>query len=161
MHDDDTCPNCSRKDREILSLKADLIRERDGRTLDKVRTALLEAARKAGVLPAAEEDAVARALALGKWEIDKKGQIVLTEGGLTAISRRGDSNVTPAVAFRDMKPDAPHLYSDCEETKKTGDTGPNPWAKDSWNMTSQGQIVLKDPAQAKRLAANAGITLSV
>jgi hypothetical protein len=159
MHDE--CHNCTRKDQEILGLKAALIREQDARTLDKVRTALLEAARKGGVLPtaSAEEDAVARALALGTWKIDKKGNIVLTEGGMDVISRRDDSAVTPTIAFRDMRPDAPHLYGDVEETK-TSD-GPNPWSKNSWNMTQQGQIVLSNPAKAKTLAAAAGVTLNL
>jgi hypothetical protein len=32
----------------------------------------------------------------------------------------------------------------------------NPWAKGQWNMTQQGQIMIKDPARADRLAKSAG-----
>jgi hypothetical protein len=37
-----------------------------------------------------------------------------------------------------------------------GGSGDNPWKKDSWNLTRQGEIAKKDPAQAARLKAEAG-----
>lgn len=36
----------------------------------------------------------------------------------------------------------------------------NPWKKDTYNLTQQGKLILENPAQAKRLAAEAGITLA-
>ena len=41
------------------------------------------------------------------------------------------------------------------------DTGVNPWAKETKNLTIQGQIIKKDPEKAKRLAAQAGVTLNL
>lgn len=40
-------------------------------------------------------------------------------------------------------------------------TGKNPWAKDSFNLTEQGNLIKSDPAQAKELAAAAGVTLNI
>lgn len=39
--------------------------------------------------------------------------------------------------------------------------GVNPWAKDTRNLTIQGQIIRKDPEKARRLAAAAGVTLDL
>ena len=37
----------------------------------------------------------------------------------------------------------------------------NPWAKDSWNLTQQGQLLRQNPEMAKSLAAAAGKTLTL
>lgn len=40
-------------------------------------------------------------------------------------------------------------------------TGKNPWAKDTFNLTEQGNLIKNNPAQAKELASIAGITLNI
>ena len=35
----------------------------------------------------------------------------------------------------------------------------NPFAKDSWNLTEQGKLYRENPAQARELAATAGVTI--
>jgi hypothetical protein len=40
-----------------------------------------------------------------------------------------------------------------------GSTGKNPFAKETFNLTEQGKILKENPAQAKALAAEAGITI--
>ena len=40
-------------------------------------------------------------------------------------------------------------------------TGKNPWSKDSFNLTEQGNLIKNNPAQAKELASVAGITLNI
>lgn len=40
-------------------------------------------------------------------------------------------------------------------------TGTNPFAKDTYNLTEQGKLIKSNPAQAKKLAAAAGITLNI
>lgn len=43
-----------------------------------------------------------------------------------------------------------------------GDFGAlNPWLKDNWNLTKQGQLVKADPEKARRLAQQAGVTLKI
>jgi hypothetical protein len=158
MHDD-SCPNCPRKDREILALKADLIRAEEKRLKEKVIFQVKLASPKYKVKPGVEEDFIARVWSLGDWKEEKDGRMVLYRGGLDALSNTGHE-ITPEVAVRDLQPVAPHFYIESEDTAKNGD-GLNPWAKNSWNMTQQGQIVLKDPAQAKRLAAAAGVALAI
>ena len=37
----------------------------------------------------------------------------------------------------------------------------NPWSKESFNLTEQGKLIKSNPAQAKELAAAAGITLNI
>lgn len=40
-----------------------------------------------------------------------------------------------------------------------GSTAKNPFAKESWNMTEQGKLLTENPAQAKELAAAAGVSI--
>lgn len=40
-------------------------------------------------------------------------------------------------------------------------TGTNPFAKDTFNLTEQGKLLKENPAQAKELAAAAGVTLNI
>jgi hypothetical protein len=68
--------------------------------------------------------------------------------------------MTPNEAVVDLKPVAPHFYREDEDTAKNSD-GSNPWSKNSWNMTQQGQLVLSNPAKAKKLASDAGVTLDI
>jgi hypothetical protein len=157
MHDE--CPNCARKDREILSLKADLIRSEEKRLKEKVAFQVKLASPKYKVKPNVDEDLIARVWGLGEWKEEEDGRMVLYRGGMTVRAKDGYSEMTPDSVVGDLKPTAPHFYID-GDTEKSGD-GPNPWAKNSWNMTQQGQIVMKDPAQAKRLAAAAGVALAI
>jgi hypothetical protein len=145
------CQNC-------ISLEAQLIRSEEKRLKDKVAYQVKLASPKHKVKPGVEEDLIARVLSMGEWKEDKSGRLVLHKGGLEVLSN-GGYEITPEVAVRDLAPVAPHFY-DLQENTNTGE-GPNPWAKEHWNMTKQGEIVLKDPAKAKRLAAVAGVALAI
>ena len=66
--------------------------------------------------------------------------------------------------LKPMKEASPHLF----KTEKggynpTAGGGPsgatNPWMKDSYNLTEQGRIYRQDPAQARELAAAAGVKI--
>jgi hypothetical protein len=149
------CQNC-------ITLEAKLIRSEEKRIRDAVTYQVKLASSKHKVKPGVEieKDLIARVLSLGEWKEEKDGQMVLYRGGLAVYAANGYSETTPEVAVRDLRPVAEHFYIEGEDTATNSD-GKNPWAKNSWNMTSQGQIVRDDPAKAKRLAAAAGITLSV
>lgn len=49
--------------------------------------------------------------------------------------------------------------SGAEGSRGKGGAEPNPWAKDTFNLSKQGEVVRTDPAKAKRLAAAAGVVL--
>lgn len=44
-------------------------------------------------------------------------------------------------------------------TTRKQSSGPNPWKKESWNLTQQGQILRSDRARAEKLAKEAGVPL--
>lgn len=57
-----------------------------------------------------------------------------------------------------------HLFKVADGTNYTpagggSYTGKNPFAKDSFNLTEQGKLLTENPAQAKELAAAAGVTI--
>jgi hypothetical protein len=152
MHDSTTCPNC-------LSWQAQFYRSEEKRIRDAVTYQVKLSSPKHNVRPGVEEDLIARVLGMGEWKEDKKGRLVLHKAGLEVLSNTGHE-ITPEVAVRDLQPVAPHFYIQSEDTAKENDSH-NPWAKNSWNMTQQGQIVLANPAKAKTLAAAAGVTLKI
>ena len=45
--------------------------------------------------------------------------------------------------------------------KQRGDTEANPWKKDTWNLTQQGQIIRTEPDRARRLQRAAGLPVDV
>ena len=48
-----------------------------------------------------------------------------------------------------------HIY----EPNKGGNPTKNPFAKETFNLTEQGKMFKENPAQAKELAAAAGVTI--
>jgi hypothetical protein len=53
----------------------------------------------------------------------------------------------------------PFLFAQSRTTNQEGKSGDNPWTKSSWNLTRQALVVRRDPALARTMAAEAGITL--
>jgi hypothetical protein len=146
---------------KCIELKAQLIRSEEKRLRDKVTYQVKLASAKHKVRPEAEEDLIARVLDLGEWKEDKSGRVVLHKGGLAVLTRDGYGEMTPDSAVVDLRPVAPHLNreSDDGDDKRSAD-GANPWVKgEHWNMTKQGELFLRNPEHAKKLAAAAGIVL--
>ncbi|MGF7213043.1 hypothetical protein GGE65_007679 [Skermanella aerolata] len=135
--------------------QAKFIRSEERRLKDQIEYRANSVAEKYGVAPSAREDLHARILGMGDWK-DENGKLVLMKGGLAARTRDEDV-ITPEVAVRLLKTEAPHLFGDVPEKDGTG--GPNPWAASTWNLTEQGRILQRDPAQARKLAAAAGAKL--
>lgn len=150
-HDHDCQRDCQRR----ISLEADLIRERAARVADKVAFQVEKAAAKLGVRSSATEDLHARIMGMGEWREDG-GRLVLWENGLAKRTAAYDV-ITPDVAIRQMKPEAPHFFDDAEASPK--DSAANPWRRDQWNLTEQGRVFRESPARARTLAAAAGATL--
>lgn len=62
-----------------------------------------------------------------------------------------------------LKESSPHLFKAADAGYKPAGGGnppaANPWAKDSFNLTEQGKIFKENPAQARQLAAAAGVAI--
>jgi len=126
-----------------------------------------DAALANGVRGSAIPDLLARAERCG-WVMSERGRVVQRDSeDSIAIGADGVTPLTPKEWINGkLRDEAPHFFDmptggGSLGSGASGGGGKNPWSKDSWNMTEQGQIVLKDPAQAKRLAANAGVALNI
>lgn len=150
-------------ERERDQFKAQIV-EKDGViqtfvTKEKTRTihdSVIKAARAAKLLTTAEEDAIM--LAERVFEVGDDGSVVTKE----------NSGVTPGIGaadwLKDMQEKRPHWWEPSQggggrNGKGGGPTGPNPFARDTWNMTEQGTIIRTDRPRAERLAKAAGTTI--
>lgn len=107
--------------------------------------ALKERLKEAGVVDA--DYVIYKQGGLDKFTFDKEGKPIGVED-----------------ALKPLKESSPHLF----KTDKPGGYNPagggnpptgNPFAKETWNMTEQGKLFKADPAQARQLAAAAGVKL--
>ncbi len=113
---------------------------------------------RAGALPSAVEDLRNR----GGAELDvRNGALVVVHP-----TDRGVRNVTVDGWVKEVHTKSPHLFGEDGEQGDgtgagTGNSGTNPWAKETWNLTEQGRLVRDNPALAKQMAAQAGVTLDI
>lgn len=130
----------------------------------KIDQAVLAEAGGMGLRKTAHADAVARA----------KGTFKLVDGVVVALDEKGqkmfgaDGNpLTIKEWSGTLLKGAPHLF---EENKGGGaagggggggHVGPNPWAKESVNITAQMTLARANPAEATRMAAAAGVKLDL
>ena len=106
-------------------------------------------AREAHILPTAVNDLIS----LGNLELKMvDGKVVNAEG------------IDVATWIDNRKATAPYLWPVSRGSGTRGSqgndiglapTGPNPWSKETWNMTQQGNLVKSDPAAAERMRASA------
>lgn len=91
--------------------------------------------------------------------------VIYKQGGLEKFSFDKDGNpIGVDDLLKPMKEESPHLfkaekggYDPAGGGSPSGAT--NPWMKDSYNLTEQGRIFKQDPAQARELAAAAGVKI--
>ena len=91
--------------------------------------------------------------------------VIYKQGGLDKFSFDKDGNpIGVDDLLKPMKESSPHLfkaekggYNPAAGGGPSGAT--NPWMKDSYNLTEQGRIYRQDPAQARELAAAAGVKI--
>lgn len=134
------------------------------RTID---AALIEAGAEFGLRTTAHDDAVSRGRTLFKLE---DGQPVAYKGDEKLYGKDG-SPLTPREFIESLTKAAPHLFEPNEGGGGTGSgqggaggklpDGGNPWAKETFNLTKQAQIMKTDRAAAQRLAAKAGVPLKI
>lgn len=124
---------------------------------ERISGAVRKAAEKAGVIPGAIDDVIARAR--GMFAISEEGLVEARDqdGNLIKI---GKKIASPDVFVEALKESAEHLWPDSKGTgakgsKGGGATGPNPFAKETFNLTEQALLVKSDPQKAERLRAQA------
>lgn len=91
--------------------------------------------------------------------------IIYKQGGLDKFNFDKDGKpIGIDDVLKPIKEASPHLFKAQNGggyVPAGGDNPPatNPFAKDTWNMTEQGKLFRENPAQARQLAAAAGVKL--
>lgn len=119
----------------------------------KIESVIRAAAGELKLRPEAIEDALM--LGLANFEQTEDGSIVVKQ----------DSKFTNGIDAKgwltDMQTHRPHWWEESVSGGSKGNMGggagvSNPWTKDAWNMTKQGEIFKESPERAKKLAEAAG-----
>lgn len=153
--------------RELENTKKTLL-ERDGevkgfKEKERTRTihdAVREAVGKSqGIVPSATEDILM--YADRHFDIDETGKVITKDNvGVTP-------GIAPDVWLTEMGQKKAHWWGDSKGGGSSGNRGngpaggANPWKKETFNLTQQGQIVKSDPNRAMQLARSAGVDLKL
>jgi hypothetical protein len=121
---------------------------------DSIRDAV---GKSSGFQGAALEDA----LLFGErhLSINEEGKVVTKDGvGVTP-------GIDSSVWLSEMQQRKPHWWGDTKGGGASGNKGgnanggANPFARETWNMTEQGQLLKNNPVRAEQLAKSAGTTI--
>lgn len=90
--------------------------------------------------------------------------IIYKQGGLDKFTFDKDNKpIGVDDVLKPMKESSPHLFKNSGGgyVPAGGGNPPagNPFAKDTWNLTEQGKLFRENPAQARQMAAAAGVKL--
>lgn len=91
--------------------------------------------------------------------------VIYKQGGLDKFSFDKDGKpIGIDDVLKPLKETSPHLFKSQQPggynpAGGSGAPASNPFAKETWNMTEQGKLLRSDPAQARQLAAAAGVKL--
>lgn len=130
----------------------------------QVNQEVITKATKKGLRPSAHDDLILRASRAVKLENGVPKVIDLATGQV----RYGPDGVTPMTLdawVEDLVSAAPHLFENNSGSGAAGNGSggagnePNPWKRETRNITKQGEIYRKDPARARALASAAGVAL--
>ncbi len=81
----------------------------------------------------------------------------VTDGKLTPTHHAKGADSIHAFV-KQLQTDAPHMFGEPSAARTSATrthNGPNPWKRESFNLTKQGHIVRNDPSLAQRLQAEA------
>jgi hypothetical protein len=129
------------------------------KTRERTRT-IHDAVRAAGVKSKVQDTAIEDAILLSErvFDVDDQNRIFAKEGvGVTP-------GIEPEVWFTEMQPKRPHWWAPSGGGGAGGGGPasrgePNPFSREHWNLTKQGEIYTKDPGTAEQLARSAGTTV--
>lgn len=133
----------------------------EGFTTDKrtrtIHDEVRAAAKKAKLLPEAEDDALL--LADKVMEVNESGQVVVRDQvGYTP-------GIDATVWLTELQNKRPHWWGPSQgggaggNRGNGGGGGDNPWTHEHWNMTQQGKILQENRSRAEQLAKSAGTTI--
>lgn len=140
---------------------AKLQRDLEAHVIDR---ALIEAGTELGLRPTAHEDITFRGRKT--FKLDEHGKPVAVDAeGNTIYSATGDP-MTPKDFVGNLTKAAPHLFepssgsgSGGSGSGRGGSPAVNPFKTETFNLTAQSQMLKENPAQAKQMAAAAGVTI--
>lgn len=131
----------------ITQLQADLKAQQQANVDTLKNYALKEMLSKEGVLD--PDYLIYKAGGLEKFTFDKENKPI----GITDVVKPYREDATMAHLFKqDNKPNY-------EPPGGNGGGSTNPFSKESWNMTKQGELMKSNPEQARAMAAAAGVTI--
>lgn len=133
----------------------------------KINGALADLGAKNGVKPEAMPDFIARGERI--FRLDENGNVIAVadDGKSPRYANDGFTPLTVEAYVKGAATDKAfsHLFNPSTGSGAPGSgtpgggTGVNPWAAATRNLTEQGKILNANPAEARRLAGAAGITL--
>lgn len=89
--------------------------------------------------------------------------LIYKQGGLDKFTFDKEGKpVGMEETLKSYRESSPHLFKESSGYHPAGGGNPavkNPFAKETFNLTEQGRMLKENPAQAKQLAAAAGVTL--
>lgn len=92
--------------------------------------------------------------------------LIYKHGGVDKFNFDKDGNpIGLEDTVKPYKESIPHIFKNSKTDTNYnpagggGNTGKNPFAKDTYNLTEQGKLLRDNPAQARELAAAAGVTI--
>ncbi len=104
--------------------------------------------------------AIEKALAAAKAKNAKAVKALLD---LEKVKLDGDKLLGLEDQLKEIQQSDPYLFGETGKVGSgtnppgVGDPEVNPWKKETWNLTMQGQILREDPAKATRMKAEAGV----
>jgi len=132
----------------------------------KVNQALLTAGATAGLRKGAEADLLSRGREV--FSLDDQGNLVARdEKGEVRYGAAGQA-FSPGEFIKELASKAEHLFdpnagggAGGSGSSDSSMGGSNPFKKETHNMTEQAKLIKTDPQKAKRMAAQAGVTISI
>ena len=132
----------------------------------KVNQALLTAGATAGLRKGAEADLLSRGREV--FSLDDQGNLVARDDKGEVRYGAAGQPLSPAEFIKELATQAEHLFSENvgggaggSGTADGSTAGTNPFKKETHNMTEQAKMIKTDPKEAKRLAAQAGVTIKI
>lgn len=137
------------KDKEIEGFKTE-------RVTRKIHDAVVKAATGSKMLDSAREDAIM--LAERVFEVGEDGSVATKDNvGVTP-------GISPEVWLTEMQEKRPHWWGNsvgggATGSRQNGGFNENPFTREHWNMTKQGEMVKANRTRAEQMAKAAGTTI--
>jgi hypothetical protein len=143
--------------RRILDLESKVLQAEHTAERAVIERELTVAALSTGMMPKAVEGAVSTSIGTGEWKLTTDGKVVRYLDGKPSVDTLGEY-LTAEEYFKDHKKKLPSFYSDAQD--KPQNQKKNPWTREHWNLTQQSLEIAKSLDDARKMAADAGSSLT-